>query len=81
LEVQTPIPLILRLCIGKVVKNLEYQCHDNEIMPPPSFKRARIREVSRFTFLPNSWWEYLDWVKEARTVVDQVTGGRSSPGM
>jgi hypothetical protein len=23
----------------------------------------------------------LDWVKEARTVVDQVTGGRPSPGM
>jgi hypothetical protein len=27
------------------------------------------------------WWEYLDWVKEARTVVDQATGGRPSPGM
>jgi hypothetical protein len=50
-------------------------------MPPPSFKRARIGEVSRLTFLPNSWWEYLDWAKEARTVVDQVTGGRPSPGM
>jgi hypothetical protein len=33
------------------------------------------------TFLPNSWWEYLDWAKEARTVVDQVTGGRPSPIM
>jgi hypothetical protein len=37
--------------------------------------------VSRLTFLPNSWWEYLDWAKEARTVVDQVMGGRPSPGM
>jgi hypothetical protein len=37
--------------------------------------------VSRLTFLPNSWWEYLDWAKEARTVVNQVTGGRPSPGM
>jgi hypothetical protein len=37
--------------------------------------------VSRLTFLPNSWWKYLDWAKEARTVVDQVTGGRLSPGM
>jgi hypothetical protein len=33
------------------------------------------------TFLPNSWWEYLDWAKEARTIVDQVTGGRPSPSM
>jgi hypothetical protein len=33
------------------------------------------------TFLPNLWWEYLDWAKEARTVVDQVTGGRPSLGM
>jgi hypothetical protein len=37
--------------------------------------------VSRLTFLPNSWWEYLDWAKEARTVEDQVTGERHSPGM
>jgi hypothetical protein len=50
-------------------------------MPPPSFKRTRIGEVSHLTFLPNSWWEYLDWAKEARTVVDQVTDGRPSPGM
>jgi hypothetical protein len=33
------------------------------------------------TFLPNSWWEYLEWAKEARTVVDHIMGGRSSPGM
>jgi hypothetical protein len=44
-------------------------------------KRARKWGVSRLIFLPNSWWEYLDWAKEARTVVDQVTGGRPSPGM
>jgi hypothetical protein len=37
--------------------------------------------VSRLIFLPNLWWEYLDWAREARTVVDQVTGGRPSPGM
>jgi hypothetical protein len=37
--------------------------------------------VSRLTFLPNSWWDYLDWAKEARTVVVQVTGGRPSLGM
>jgi hypothetical protein len=37
--------------------------------------------MSRLTFLPNSWWEYLDWAKEARTVVDHITSGRSSPGM
>jgi hypothetical protein len=45
------------------------------------FKGARKWGVSRLTFLPNSWWEYLDWAKEARAVVDQVTGGRPSPGM
>jgi hypothetical protein len=50
-------------------------------MPPPNFKRARIGEVSHLTFLPNSWWEYLDWAKKARKVVDQVTGGRPSPSM
>jgi hypothetical protein len=33
-------------------------------------KRARKWGVSRLTFLPNSWWEYLDWAKEALTVVD-----------
>jgi hypothetical protein len=44
-------------------------------------KHARKWGVSRLTFLPNSWWEYLDWAKEARTVVDQVTGGRPSPSM
>jgi hypothetical protein len=37
--------------------------------------------VSRLTFLPGSWWEYLDWMKEAHKVINQVTGGRSSPGM
>jgi hypothetical protein len=37
--------------------------------------------VSHLTFLLNSWWEYLDWAKEARTIVDQVIGGRPSPGM
>jgi hypothetical protein len=81
LEVQNPGTVGFVLCIGKVVKNLEYQCHDDEIMPLPSFKRARIGKVSHLTFLPNSWWEYLDWAKEARTVVDQVMGGRPSPGM
>jgi hypothetical protein len=45
------------------------------------FKRARKWGVSRLIFLPNSWWEYLDWAKEARTILDQVTGGRPSPGM
>jgi hypothetical protein len=45
------------------------------------FKRARKWGVSRLTFLPNSWREYLDWAKEARTVVDHITGGRSSPSM
>jgi hypothetical protein len=44
-------------------------------------KYARKWGVSRLTFLPNSRWEYLDWAKEARTVVDQVTGRRPSPGM
>jgi hypothetical protein len=44
-------------------------------------KRAKKWGVSRLTFLPNSWWEYLDWAKEARTIVDQVTGGRPSPSM
>jgi hypothetical protein len=44
-------------------------------------KRTRKWEVSHLTFLPNSWWEYLDWTKEARTIVDQVTGGRLSLGM
>jgi hypothetical protein len=44
-------------------------------------KRAKTWGVSCLTFLPNSWWEYLDCVKEARTVVDQVAGGRPSPGM
>jgi hypothetical protein len=44
-------------------------------------KRARKWGVSRLTFLPNSWWEYLEWAKEARTVVDQVTGRKPSPGM
>jgi hypothetical protein len=45
------------------------------------FKHARKWGVSHLTFLPNSWWEYLDWAKEARTVVDQVTSGRPSPSM
>jgi hypothetical protein len=53
--------------------------YDNDVMGRS--KRARTWGVSRLTFLPNSWWEYLDWAKEAHTVVDQVTGGRSSPGM
>jgi hypothetical protein len=44
-------------------------------------KRASKWGVSYLTFLPNSWWEYLDWAKEARTVVDQVTGGRPGPSM
>jgi hypothetical protein len=46
--------------------------YDNDVMGRS--KRARTWRVSCLTFLPNSWWEYLDWVKEARTVVDQVTG-------
>jgi hypothetical protein len=37
--------------------------------------------VSRLTFLLNSWWEYLDWAKEARTVVDHITRERSNPSM
>jgi hypothetical protein len=37
--------------------------------------------MSRLTFLSNSWWEYLDWAKKARTVVDHIMGGRSSPSM
>jgi hypothetical protein len=45
------------------------------------FKHARKWGVSRLTFLPNLWWEYLDWAKEARTVVDHITGRRSSLGM
>jgi hypothetical protein len=45
------------------------------------FKRTRKWGVAHLTFLPNSWWEYLDWAKEARIVVDHITGGRSSPGM
>jgi hypothetical protein len=44
-------------------------------------KRARKWGVSHLTFLPNSWWENLDWIREACTVVDQVTGGRPSPSM
>jgi hypothetical protein len=44
-------------------------------------KRVRKWGVSHLTFLPNSWWEYIDWAKEACIVVDQVTGGRPSPGM
>jgi hypothetical protein len=44
-------------------------------------KRARKWGVSRLTFLTNSWWEYLDWAREAHIVVDQVMGGRPSPGM
>jgi hypothetical protein len=53
--------------------------YDDDVMGRS--KRARTWGVSRLTFLPNSWWEYLDWAKEARIVVDQVTGGRPSPGM
>jgi hypothetical protein len=53
--------------------------YDDDVMG--RFKRARKWRVSRLTFLSNLWWEYLDWTKEARTVVDQVTGGRPSPGM
>jgi hypothetical protein len=53
--------------------------YDNDVMG--CSKRARTWGVSCLTFLPNSWWEYLDWAKEARTVVDQVTDGRPSPGM
>jgi hypothetical protein len=46
-----------------------------------SHKRARIGEKSRLIFLPNSWWEYIDWAKEARVLVDPIPGGRFSPGM
>jgi hypothetical protein len=53
--------------------------HDDDVMGHS--KHARKWGVSRLTFLPNLWWEYLDWAKDARTVVDQVTGGRPSPGM
>jgi hypothetical protein len=31
------------------------------------------------TFLLALWWEYLDWMKEAHKVMNQVTGGRSNP--
>jgi hypothetical protein len=53
--------------------------YDDDVMGRS--KRARKWGVSRLTFLPNSWWEYLDWAKEACTVMDQVTGERPSPGM
>jgi hypothetical protein len=44
-------------------------------------KRAKIGGLSSLTLLPASSWEYLDWLKEAHKVVNQVPGGRSSPGM
>jgi hypothetical protein len=53
--------------------------YDDDVMGRS--KRARTWRVPCLTFLPNSWWEYLDWAKEARTIVELVTGGRSSPGM
>jgi hypothetical protein len=53
--------------------------YDDDVMG--RCKRARTWGVSCLTFLPNSWWEYLDWAKEARIVVDQATGGRPSLGM
>lgn len=62
-----------------VVKNLKYQCYDDNVIA--CFKCAKKWEVFRLTFLPNSWWEYLDWIKEACTVVNHLTGGRSSLGI
>jgi hypothetical protein len=53
--------------------------YDDDVMGRS--KRVRKWGVSHLTFLPNSWWEYLDWAKEARKVVDQVIGGRPNPGM
>jgi hypothetical protein len=53
--------------------------YDDDIMGRS--KRAKKWGVFRLIFLPNSWWEYLNWAKEARTVVDQVMGGKPSPGM
>jgi hypothetical protein len=47
-------------------------------MASSSAKRAKTREGSRLTFLPRWWWEFLDWLKEARFIVKQVTGGRCS---
>jgi hypothetical protein len=44
-------------------------------------KRTRTKEVSHLTFLPGSWWKYLDWMKEVHKVVNQVMDGRSSPSM
>ena len=38
-------------------------------------------ECVPFDLLPNSWWEYLNCAKDACTVVNHITGGRSSPGM
>jgi hypothetical protein len=61
--------------------NLEYRYYGPITMSSSSHKLARIGGSSSLTFLPISWWEYLDWVKEAHKVVNQVTGGRSSPGM
>ena len=50
-------------------------------MDLPRAKRARTCSRSSLTFLPRSWWEYLDSAKEARALVNQITGKRSSPGM
>ena len=50
-------------------------------MDLPRAKRARTCSRSSLTFLPRSWWEYLDWAREARALVNQITGKRSSPGM
>jgi hypothetical protein len=44
-------------------------------------KRARTYCEAGLTFLPRSWWDYLDWAREARALVHQITGGRVSPGM
>jgi hypothetical protein len=46
------------------------------LMASSSAKRAKTREGSRLTFLPRSWWEFLDWLKEARFIMKQVTSGR-----
>jgi hypothetical protein len=58
---------------------MEYRCYGQNIMSSSRPKRARKWEVSRLTFLPNLWWEYLDWAKVARTVVDHITGEKIQP--
>ena len=73
--------MTLLLNIGKVLEPKNYECYNGEGMDLSCVKRAWICSGSSLTFLPRSWWEYLDWAKEARALANQITGGRSSPGM